>query len=550
MNTKIKLTAFLFCFSFGLQAQVISGDYQGYLYPKYYIGKYEKGKYVLVDSLQLDAKGTFMKQLDAKIYTPNTLYVVANEGEYKEKKNIANPHPHGSIRFVYMGKDVSYRTSWRQETGYLSFLKGGEPSNHIKDLNLRLEKTQTLLTRMEQLLELLEVGDPFYTQVMSGYIEKATAYNTYCQNIAANYPKGSYMNVYALMYQQVVPQKEMNYKDFQTYRAKNLFQFTDLKNPLVANVPMLPTMYRSYLYHNQPSGMVASDAIQKMQDDAKAYIQKNACAVVLETLNMQDFRPQVQILRERLTKDLNFDSIYQDQEAWFAEINEILGAYDKTAPYHQLFGKDIITALERTQKPEAYTKLAEAAFSITEQFNWGEAQTEIVDYLTQKSDARLLKGSGKVAQIYASKNIQIGKQAPDLVIAEHLDKLEDHSHKTSILKSAELASGSYTKTLLIFYQSGCGPCEELMQQLPGLYEKLKNKGFRIIALSADEGEQLYKNASKDYPWPDTYCDFEGKRSINFTNYAVVGTPTIYVLDKRGIIEQKLATIEDILELLN
>ena len=151
---KSKSTLFMVCFGISLlmQSQVLYGDYQGYLYPKYYIGKYDKGKYMLVDSLQLDAKGAFMKQLDAKIYTPNTLYVVANEGEYKEKKNIANPHPHGSIRFVYMGKDVSYKTSWRQETGYLSFLKGGEPSNHIKDLNLRLEKTQTLLTRMEQLL--------------------------------------------------------------------------------------------------------------------------------------------------------------------------------------------------------------------------------------------------------------------------------------------------------------------------------------------------------------------------------------------------------------
>ena len=549
MNTKIKLTAFLFCFSFGLQAQVLSGDYQGYLYPKYYIGKYEKGKYVLVDSLQLDTKGTFMKQLDAKIYTPNTLYVVANEGEYKEKKNIANPHPHGSIRFVYMGKDVSYKTSWRQETGYLSFLKGGEPSNHIKDLNLRLEKTQTLLTRMEQLLELLEVGDPFYTQVMSNYIEKVTAYNTYCKSIAANYPKGSYMNVYALMYQQVVPQKEMNYKDFQTYRAKNLFQFTDLKNPLVANVPMLPAMYRSYLYHNQPSGMVASDAIQKMQDDAKAYIQKNACAEVLEALNMQDFRPQVQILREKLTKDLNFDGIYQDQEAWFAEINEILGAYDKTAPYHQLFGKDIITALERTQKPEAYTKLAEAAFSITEQFNWGQAQTEIVDYLTEKSDARLLNTSGKVAQIYATKNIQIGKQAPCLTLTEHIGKVEDHTHKTTLLESKDFASKGFHKTLLIFYQSGCGPCEELMQQLPNNYELLKNKGYRIITISADENEQIFKNASNTYPWADKYCDFEGKKGVNFKNYAVLGTPTIYVIDKTGKIEAKLASMKEILEVI-
>lgn len=547
---KIKLTAFLFCFSFGLQAQVLSGDYQGYLYPKYYIGKYEKGKYVLVDSLQLDAKGTFMKQLDAKIYTPNTLYVVANEGEYKEKKNIANPHPHGSIRFIYMGKDVNYQTSWRQETGYLSFLKGGEPSNHIKDLNIRLEKIQALLTSMEQLLELLEVGDPFYNLVLSGYIEKATAYNTYCHSIAVNYPKGSYMNVYALMYQQVVPQKGMSYKDFQTYRAKNLFQFTDLKNPLVANVPMLPAMYRSYLYYNQPNGMAMSDVIQKMQDDAKIFIQKNAAPEILEALYMQDFRPQVQILREKLTKDINFDTLYLDSQAWFSEINEVLGAYDKDAPYHSLFGTDIITALERTQNPEAYTKLAEAAFSITEQFNWGVAQTEIVDYLTEKSDTRLLNTSGKVAQIYASKNLQIGNQAPDLIVIEHIEKVEEPNYKTKVIQSKDFAQKDFEKTLLIFYHTGCGLCEKLMQQLPQNYEFLKNKRVRIISIAADESEEIYKTISTNYPWTDKYCDFEGTKGINFKNYAVLGTPTIYLIDKLGKVEAKLAGMDEVLAILN
>lgn len=549
MKIKIRFIVLFVFISFIMQAQVLSGDYQGYLYNKYYIGKYEKGKYVLVDSLQLDAKGTFVKSLDSKIYTPNTLYIIASEGEYKEKKNIANPHPHGSIRFLYMGNDVSYQTSWRQETGYLNFLKGGEPSNHLKDLNIRLEKIQTLLTQMEQLLVLLDVEDSFYKKVMDNYIQKVTAYNTYCQKIASNYPKGSYMNLYALMFQQMVPQKGMNYKDFQTYRAKNLFQFTDLKNPMVANVPMLPAMYSGYLYYNQPSGMVASDVIQKMQDEAKAYIQKNACTEVLEALNMQDFRPKVQILREKLTKDLNFDGIYQDQEAWYGEINEILGAYDKTAPYHQLFGKDIITALERTQKPEAYTKLAEAAFSITEQFNWGDAQTEIVDYLTQKADARLLNTSGKVAQIYAAKNLQIGKQAPDLVLTEHTGKVDDHNHKTSVLPSKDFATNAINKTILVFYQSGCGPCEELMQQLPQSYLMLQEKGFRIISISADESEEAFTNSSKDYPWADKYCDYKGKKGTNFKNYAILGTPTIYVIDKTGKIEAKLANMNDIFNII-
>jgi thiol-disulfide isomerase/thioredoxin len=546
MNKKIKLTAFLFCFSFFLHAQVLSGDYQGYLYQKYYIGKYEKGKYVLIDSLQLDAQGTFIKKLNAKIYSPNTLYVVASEGEYKEKKNIASPHPHGSIRFVYMGNDVSYQTSWRQETGYLNFIKGGEPSNNIKELNINLEKTQTLLTSMEQLLELLEVGDPFYSQLIDKYIQKVTTFNAFCQNIATKYPKGSYMNIYALMFQQVVPQKGVNFKDFQTFKAQNLFQFTDLKNPLVANVPMLPAMYRSYLYSNQPSGMAMNDVIEKMQDDAKSYIQTNAAPEVLEALNMQDFRPQVQILREKLIKDLDFDTIYQDSEAWFAEINNILGAYEKSAPYHHLFAKDIITALERTQKPEAYTKLAEAAFSITEQFNWGDAQIEIVNYLTEKADERLLKGGGKVAQLYAIKNIQIGKQAPDLIFTEN----NKSNSKETILLSKDFTKKGYQKTLLIFYQSSCGPCEELMKELPSNYEMLKRKGVRIITLSADESEQVFESASKDYPWTDKYYDYEGKKGVNFKNYAVLGTPTIFLIDKTGKIEAKLATMQEIVQIVN
>ena len=547
---KIKLTAFImFYFSFLMQAQILSGDYQGYLYPKYYIGKYEKGKYVLVDSLQLDAKGTFMKQLDAKIYTPNTLYVVANEGEYKEKKNIANPHPHGSIRFVYMGKDVSYRTSWRQETGYLSFTKGGEPSKHIKDLNIRLEKTQTLLTSMEQLMGLLDRNDNFYNQLIKRYIEKVSVFNKYCQSIAAQYLKGSYMNVYALMFQQVVPQKEMNYKDFQTYRAKNLFQFTDLKNPLVANVPMLPAMFKSYLYHNQPSGVVSSDLIQKMQDDAKSYIQQNACPEVLAALNINDFRPQVQILREKLINDINFDILYSDKEAWFYEINEILGAYDKAAPYHEMFGKDIITALERTQKPEAYTKLAEAAFSITEQFNWGKAQTEIIDYLTVKADKRLLNTSGKVAQIYALKNIQIGKAAPDLTFVELINNDKNQIQKSFTLKSKDFAKNGYKKILLVFYKSGCGPCEDLMKQLPNHYDLLLSKGIRVISISADESEQEFNNTAINFPWKDKYCDYDGFKGVNFKNYAVLGTPTIYLINKNGEIEAKLASMNEIIDIL-
>jgi thiol-disulfide isomerase/thioredoxin len=148
-------------------------------------------------------------------------------------------------------------------------------------------------------------------------------------------------------------------------------------------------------------------------------------------------------------------------------------------------------------------------------------------------------------QVYVK--AMIGSQAPDLVITEHIGKFEDHNHKKSVIQSKNFASKGFKKTLLLFYQSGCGPCEELMQQLPGLYEKLKSKGIRIISIAADESEQVYKNASNSYPWSDKYCDYEGKNGINFINYAVLGTPTLFLIDQTGKIEKKLASFLELLD---
>lgn len=152
---------------------------------------------------------------------------------------------------------------------------------------------------------------------------------------------------------------------------------------------------------------------------------------------------------------------------------------------------------------------------------------------------------GKTMQVYVK--ALIGSQAPDLVITEHEGKLEDHNHKTTILKSRDLAMGEYKQTLLVFYQSGCGPCEQLMHQLPQQYAALKDKGVRIISLSADEGEQVYANSSRDYPWPDKYCDFKGKAGVNFSNYAVEGTPTLILLDKQGRVVKRSAALSDLFQ---
>ena len=43
-----------------------------------------------------------------------------------------------------------------------------------------------------------------------------------------------------------------------------------------------------------------------------------------------------------------------------------------------------------------------------------------------------------------------------------------------------------------------------------------------------------------------YCDLKGMNGTNFKSYAVTGTPTIFVLDSKGSILKKIATIEQLL----
>jgi len=161
--------------------------------------------------------------------------------------------------------------------------------------------------------------------------------------------------------------------------------------------------------------------------------------------------------------------------------------------------------------------------------------------------------SGKIVDYLGGLSVyqdkMIGKQAPALVIAEHVGAVADLSRQTTTWQSSELATGGHSKTLLVFYESGCGPCEELMLQLPGNYELLERKGVRIIAIAADTDEETFKNRSYDFPWNDTYCDFKGIGGPNFIHYAVTGTPTAFLINKDGKIMAKMATMQNILEQL-
>jgi peroxiredoxin len=153
-------------------------------------------------------------------------------------------------------------------------------------------------------------------------------------------------------------------------------------------------------------------------------------------------------------------------------------------------------------------------------------------------------GSGKIKNyegiLAVFTKASIGRQAPDLIVNQQ-------GKSNMILKSNELAGELYQKTVIIFYESGCGPCGNLLQQLPGNFANLKQKGVKIISISADEDKKVFKEKAKDFLWKDAFCDYEGLKGINFKNYAVAGTPTMVVLDKAGKILLRTASLEELLK---
>lgn len=247
-----------------------------------------------------------------------------------------------------------------------------------------------------------------------------------------------------------------------------------------------------------------------------------------------------QLFNEFFTQKMNVQDLYVSGhwegiiQSWVAYQSNVVNDKDK-------FAKDFTLLNNKINNHVQYTDFVGKVTYLLTQYGKDDFITAIAP--TVISSGKITAYEGKTMQVYVKG--MVGVQAPDLVITEHVGPVVDHNHRTTILKSSDMAKGEYTHTLLIFYQSGCGPCEQLMQQLPQKYASLKEKSIRVISLSADESEQVFENSSRAYPWPDKYCDFKGKEGVNFTNYAVAGTPTLILLDKEGKVKLRAADMQEI-----
>ena len=83
-----------------------------------------------------------------------------------------------------------------------------------------------------------------------------------------------------------------------------------------------------------------------------------------------------------------------------------------------------------------------------------------------------------------------------------------------------------------FWATWCPTCKADMPQWQKFYDTYKDKGFELIAVSIDDDEKELRTVSKQrgYTFPVAWR-YDDKTDDNFGD--VIGTPTLYVVDKTG-----------------
>lgn len=119
----------------------------------------------------------------------------------------------------------------------------------------------------------------------------------------------------------------------------------------------------------------------------------------------------------------------------------------------------------------------------------------------------------------------IGQKAPDF-------RLKDINGK-----EVSLSSFKGKVVLLNFWATWCPPCKAEMPSMNKLYEKLKSRGFVVIAVSTDkrpdEPKDFIANNPVGFP---VLLDNDLKVSRN--SYKAFMLPTTFLIDRKGVIAEK------------
>jgi peroxiredoxin len=99
-------------------------------------------------------------------------------------------------------------------------------------------------------------------------------------------------------------------------------------------------------------------------------------------------------------------------------------------------------------------------------------------------------------------------------------------------------------TVLYFWTKSC--CGERIKQLEPYYSMNKHKGLAILAINVGNTREIVESYAKNNGL--TFMLQTDERSMTSREYGVFGFPTIFILDREGIIRNKILGDIDTMQL--
>ncbi len=138
----------------------------------------------------------------------------------------------------------------------------------------------------------------------------------------------------------------------------------------------------------------------------------------------------------------------------------------------------------------------------------------------------LISSSLTAKEAFSGEVCEAGKSAP----AFELPDVNGRSRSLSEFKGSVV--------LLNFWATWCGSCKAELDPLNNLYRSMKNDGFVVVAVSLDRSEKPVSAvvAEKKIDFPVL---IDKNKEVSFDQYAVLALPVSFLIDKNGVIAEKL-----------
>lgn len=88
-------------------------------------------------------------------------------------------------------------------------------------------------------------------------------------------------------------------------------------------------------------------------------------------------------------------------------------------------------------------------------------------------------------------------------------------------------------TLMVFWASWCGTCKHELPGISGLQEKMKKQGFQVLAVGFSDAEANVRKYVTANPRTFNFPVFYDTGDRVASQWDVRGTPTLFLIDKKG-----------------